>query len=159
MTHITWLANANLAATDSLGLPRCQSPTVPAVCVNRDGAMTWASAGRFVAAMDTYDGAGYLGHKDWQLPPVDRKCPAYNCAGDMSPMGELFYVHLGLIQGTPVVASPDVALGPFNHIQPYLYWSCEAATVQSPCQTTAPAKGGVELLVRQWLPGYRHPGQ
>jgi hypothetical protein len=59
----------------------------------------------------------------------------------MDPMGELFYDHLGLSEGTPVVASPDIAVGPFNHVQPYLYWSCEAATIQGPCQTTGAAPG------------------
>jgi len=48
---------------------------------------------------------------------------------------------LGLTPGTPVVAAPDIAVGPFNNIQPYLYWACQALTIQGACQTTGPATG------------------
>jgi uncharacterized protein (TIGR03437 family) len=30
-------------------------------------------------------------------------------------------------------------VGPFKHLQPYLYWSCQAVRVQDPCLTTGPA--------------------
>jgi uncharacterized protein (TIGR03437 family) len=39
------------------------------------------------------------------------------------------------------VAAPNIAVGPFKNIQPYLYWSCEGATIQGACQTTGPATG------------------
>jgi hypothetical protein len=57
------------------------------------------------------------------------------------PLGELFYHQLGFAPGTPVVATPDIAVGPFKNIQPYLYWACEGATIQSACQTDDPATG------------------
>lgn len=57
-------------------------------------------------------------------------------------MGALFYVQLGLSQGTPVVPTPDINVGPFNHLQPYLYWSCGAPDSQTPCQE--PAAPGFE---------------
>jgi uncharacterized protein (TIGR03437 family) len=41
----------------------------------------------------------------------------------------------------PVVATPNIAVGPFHNIQPYLYWACEAATIQDACQTDGPAPG------------------
>ena len=56
-------------------------------------------------------------------------------------MGELFYNQLGLSQGSPVVATPDIHAGPFSNLQPYLYWSCEAPDVQGPCEQTPPAPG------------------
>ena len=138
VANVTWLANANLAATNTFGLPPCKDPGNPKICVNQDGAMNWDSADQFVTNMNA--GTGYLGQKNWQLPPVDPNCGTfYNCAN--SPLGELFYGQLGLSAGMPVVATPDTAVGPFRHIQPYLYWSCEAARIQDACQTTGPASG------------------
>ena len=138
VANVTWLANANLAATNTFGLPPCKDPGSPKICVNQDGAMNWDSADQFVTNMNA--GTGYLGQNNWQLPPVDPNCGTfYNCAN--SPLGELFYGQLGLRAGMPVVATPDTAVGPFRHIQPYLYWSCEAATIQDACQTTGPASG------------------
>jgi hypothetical protein len=40
-----------------------------------------------------------------------------------------------------VVAAPDVKIGPFHDIQPYLYWACEAEAATSPCQANGPADG------------------
>jgi hypothetical protein len=45
------------------------------------------------------------------------------------------------LPGTPVDPTPDIAVGPFNNIQPYLCWACEAATIQSGCQTSGPDPG------------------
>ncbi len=56
-------------------------------------------------------------------------------------MGELFYDQLGLSPGMPVVATPNIAVGPFKNIQPYLYWACQAPTIQDACQATDPAPG------------------
>ena len=67
--------------------------------------------------MRNYDGTGYLEQKALDVAPGRKECPAYNCTGDMDPMGELFYDHLGLSQGSPVVASPDITVGRFNNIQ------------------------------------------
>ncbi len=141
VTNVTWLADADLAASNTLGLQPCTSPTTPTKCVDKDGAMTWRAANQFVKEMNAYQGTGYLDQKNWVLPPASTKCPQYNCTDDMNPMGELFNDHLGLSQGTPMVAAPDIAVGPFNHVQPYLYWSCEAATIQDPCQNAGPANG------------------
>ncbi len=56
-------------------------------------------------------------------------------------MAELFYDQLGLSAGTPVVATPAIAVGPFKNMQPYLYWACEGATIQDACQIDGPATG------------------
>jgi uncharacterized protein (TIGR03437 family) len=142
VTNVTWLANANLAATNAFGLPTCKNQGSPDPCVNADGAMNWTSASQFVTNMNTYDGTGYLGQTHWVLPTVDPGCDAsYLCADAAggNPFGELFYDQLGLSPGTPVVATPNIAVGPFNDIQPYLYWSCQGSTIQGGCQTAGPA--------------------
>ena len=139
VAKITWLADANLAAKQTFGV---------AAGINPDGSMEHAAAVEWVAAMNRADqGRGYLGQTNWQLPetgPPDGSCSmkgttGYDCTG--SAMGELFYKQLGLRRGESVAAVPDVKVGPFHDIQPYLYWACEAETAASPCQTAGPADG------------------
>ena len=158
MTNITWLANANLAASNTFGLPLCVGPTTPALCVAEDGAMTFASANQFVANMNA--GAGYLGQTHWQMPTIDQSCPGYNCSGTMNPMGNLFYAQLGFTRGMSAVPTSKIAVGPFRNIQPYLYWTCGAARIQDACQADGPGTElRVELLLWQWLSGHRSPGE
>lgn len=130
-TSVTWLANANLAASNTFGIATCVDVGSPKPCVGKDGAMDWNSASQFIANMNH---AGYLSQTNWQLPPVDPSCPNYGCDGSLNPMGTLYYDQLGFSQGTPVVATPTVNVGPFHQLQPYIYWSCLGATIQSPCQ-------------------------
>jgi len=147
-TGFTWLADANLAANVKLGLPPCQTPTTPMPwCIAQDGTMDYASAGQFIINMNAYDnGAGYLGQTNWQLPPVDPGCPTYGCAGmSKNPMGNLFYNQLHFTAGNPVVEAPDIPVGPFYHVQPSQYWTCEAATIQSACGSSGAGAGGAEF--------------
>ncbi len=139
LTNLTWLADANLAATNTFGIAACTAPGTPKPCVGKDGAMDWNSAAQFIMNMNS--GAGYLGQTNWQLPPVDPSCPNYGCDGALNPMGSLFYDQLGFSQGTPVVATPHVTAGPFQNIQPYIYWSCLGTTMQAPCQSGGAAPG------------------
>jgi hypothetical protein len=133
---VTWLADANLAASDTLGLARCQTPTTPTYCVAQDGSMNDASAGQFIINMNAYDhGAGYLGQTNWQLPPIKAGCQTLGCAGPGNPMGILFYIQFGLSAGTPVVEPPDIAVGPFLHLWPSTYWSCAISNTETPPQT------------------------
>ncbi len=46
---------------------------------------------------------------------------------------------MDLSEGTPVVFAPNVTVGLFHNIQPYLYFSGEGATIQSACETDSPA--------------------
>lgn len=53
----------------------------------------------------------------------------------------MYYVQLGLSsvvptpRGIPVVTAPNINVGPFNNVQPYLYWaSCEPPDGPRPCQ-------------------------
>ncbi len=130
---VTWLANANLAASDTLGVPG----------INRDGSMSHQTALAFIAAMNA--DRRYAQSKPWELPFVnapDPSCDAmkdfgFGCAG--SPLGGLYYKQLKLEPGQPVVPTPNVHVGPFENLQPYLYWGCGAASAQLPCGKQPPA--------------------
>jgi uncharacterized protein (TIGR03437 family) len=140
VSNVTWLANANLAASNTFGLPQCTSPVSPTICVGQDGSMTWAAASQFIANMNSYNyGTGYVGQSHWQLPAMDVTCTGYACSEAGDPMAELFYNQLGLREGVPVTPTPATGAGPFIHVQPYLYWSCQAATIQSPCSASVPS--------------------
>lgn len=142
VADVTWAANANLAATNTFGLPLCTKQGTPNVCVNADGAMNWDSAVQFVASMNS--GSGYLGQKNWMLPPVNAACDvtfACNVPPSTDPMEELYYGQFKLSAGTPVVPTPAVVVGGFSHLQPYLYWGCSATSMQSPCRSTLPVNG------------------
>jgi hypothetical protein len=121
---VTWLADANLASSQTFGVPS----------VNKSGSMNYATAVRWVAAMNASNsGAGYLGHNNWQLPTVpdiDKTCSltgrhgesfGLNCSA--STMGSLYYVSLGLREPDSAVQSSQNQVGPFQNFQPYLYWS------------------------------------
>ncbi len=134
MTNTTWLADANIAATNTFGLPRCADPTTPAVCVASDGAMTYDSAVQFIAAMNA---AAYLGQKNWQMPGIASNCSNYGCAGSQNAMGNLYYSQLGFVAGSSFPV-PNISSGPFSNLQPYLYWTCSGASVRSACSTNGP---------------------
>jgi uncharacterized protein (TIGR03437 family) len=136
VTNITWIANANLPATNTFSLPRCTSPTTPALCVAQDGSMSWNSAAQLIANMNTM---AYLGQTNWQAPAISANCPGYGCTGTDNPMGNLFYDQFGLVEGDAAVSAPSISVGPFRNIQPYLYWSCVANTIQDACETDGPA--------------------
>ena len=117
--QVTWLANANLAATNTFGVDG----------VNPDGSMSWSTAQNWVAAMNK---ANYLGHNDWILPTtpeLDSNCTqqtaggpfAYNCTH--SDMGELFYDALGGSKGVSISSLTNSNARLFKNFQPYLYWS------------------------------------
>ena len=139
VAEVTWLADANLAASDTLGLPRCQTPSTPTYCVALDGSMHDDSANQFILNMNAYDhGAGYLGQTNWQLPPSNASCPLFGCFDKGNPMGILFYTQFGLSAGTPVVDPPDIAVGPFLHLWPSPYWSCQGLSIQGACEANGP---------------------
>ncbi len=120
-TKMTWLADANLAATDHFHVQG----------INPDGSMTWSTAMNWVAAMNK---AHYLGHSDWILPRTPATDPHatlhnqtthddfgfdfYSC-----DMGELFYKEFGAEDGQTITAIHNAATRLFNHFQPYQYWS------------------------------------
>ena len=125
---VTWLADANLPAKETFGITN----------INRSGSMDYATALRWVAAMNAFDrGAGYLGHHNWQLPAApdtDRTCDragphgepfGFHCSA--SALGSLYYVSLGLREPDSAVPNSKNQVGLFQNFQPYLYWSKSAA--------------------------------
>jgi uncharacterized protein (TIGR03437 family) len=138
VTNVTWLANGNVAATNTFGLPTCKDQNTPKVCVAQDGAMTWNTASQFLANMNSYNGTGFLGQTNWQLPAMDPTCGiTYDCGGAGNVFQELYYGQLGLSPGTPIVPTPNTTVGPFSDIQPFLYWECGADKIQDPCTYAA----------------------
>lgn len=135
---VTWVADANLAATNSFGLLKCATLSAATVCVAANGTMNMASANQLIINMNSYNGVGYLGQTNWQLPISLATCPTYGCADSRNPMGILYYTQLGLAAATPVVPTVNLAAGPFRNLQPYYYWSCQAGTVQEPCESEGP---------------------
>jgi len=70
-----WLADANLAVTNSFGLTYgADLGTYPSDAsgyhgvINADGTMNWPGARFWIDAMNADGGAGYLGYNDWRLP-------------------------------------------------------------------------------------------
>ena len=125
---VTWLADANLPGTQTFGVAN----------INKSGSMDYATALRWVAALNALDhGAGYLGHHNWQLPtapPHDPTCArtgrhgesfGFNCSG--SALGSLYNRSLRLHQPDTAVRIPANTVGPFRNFQPYLYWSASPA--------------------------------
>jgi len=117
--NITWLANANLAATNTFGVSG----------INADGSMIWSTAQSWIGAMNT---ANYMGYNDWRLPTTlqpDASCGTqnnwgslgYNCTG--SEMGHLFYNELGGTAGSSISSSTDPDLALFSNVQSHSYWS------------------------------------
>jgi len=123
---VVWLGDADLPATQSFGLP-----------IGRNGAMTYATAVRWVAHLNSYDGGkGWLGHHDWTLPVTptpysDTHCSAQNKAGGgsfgygclASPLAALYAVTMDLAHPDTAVPVPDTRTGPFHDFRPYLYWT------------------------------------
>jgi hypothetical protein len=62
--NISWLADADLAASNRFGLPVCTGSATQG-CVNQSGSMSYQTAKAWVAAMNA---ANNLGYANWQLP-------------------------------------------------------------------------------------------
>ena len=143
--NVTWLTNANLAATNTFGVSG----------INLDGSMTWNTAQTWIAAMNA---TSYLGFNDWRLPvtgPVNGaffnyspsfigstddgfniSAPGTVYAGSKaSEMAYLFYNELGNKNYCDPTASTATTCvgpqagwglnntGPFTNFQSTLYWS------------------------------------
>jgi hypothetical protein len=123
--HVHWLANANLAASNSFGVPYINQNGVT------NGLMTYWTALNWVQAMNA---SSYLNHTNWMLPftpAMDGNATlhnmstnfgfGYNCTG--SDMGELFYTEMGGSRGVSISNLTTTNAGLFTNFQPYLYWS------------------------------------
>lgn len=119
--NLTWLANADLAATNTFGVGG----------IGSDGYMKWSTAQLWITAMND---ANYLGHADWRLPvmlgvvnnndPRDGN-PAYGYAPDptSSEMAHQFYVTLGNPSHASDLGLGAVNTGPFANVQFHRYWT------------------------------------
>jgi hypothetical protein len=138
---IYWLADANLAATNTFGISQGintnpKDPNYLPININPDGSMSYATAVAWIDAMNNYDnGNGYLGHNNWRLPMAQDTDAAFYISGSGigdefqgSELGELYYTELGATAGSTILLSPTATagtstVGPFINFQPYLYWA------------------------------------
>lgn len=136
-TDRTFPADANLPATRAFGMPPCTDPTTPAKCINpQDGSMTADSAAEYIIKMNNQT---YLNQSTWELPTIEIGCGMYECSGSDNPMGNLYYSQFHLMRGTPIVNAPNIPVGPFHNIQPYLYWACSGEAFEAQCHPRGPA--------------------
>lgn len=116
---ISWLADANLAASLDFGVAG----------IAADGAMARLTADQWIGAMNA---AGYLGISDWRLPTVlqpDADCShqylgnsyGFTCVG--SELGHLFYLELGGQAGHSIGAVHNDSYELFSNVQESYYWS------------------------------------
>jgi len=143
---VCWLADANLAADPivraSLGVAG----------IDPNGAMDYATAQKWVAALNAYhNGEGYLGHNNWQLPVTplkDSTCADTGTQGgsfgplcSSSALGNLYYV--GLSQSFPDSVAPlfDATVGPLHNLKLSYYWA-----LQNNGGTSGGSNGGQEMF-------------
>src|SRR5579883_1560625 len=136
-TGITWLADANLAATiNPDGTPNPNGQTFNVPNINPDGSMAWETAMDWVAAMNTKP---YLGYSDWTLPTTPKHDPNATLTnndpgspdyGDdfgfnfySSDMDHLYYIDFGAVAGENFASIHNKSTELFNNLQPYYYWS------------------------------------
>lgn len=125
--NITWLTNANLAATNTFGLPtNVDLGGIPGLVTtggsyiyidhagDTDGTMTWGGALHWVAAMNA---SNYLGYSDWRLPTTSDVCTG--CAG--GEMGHLFS-ELGGVLGTSITTTHNTNYSLFQNLG-YPFWT------------------------------------
>lgn len=136
--NITWLANANLAATETFGVSGIYSRTLGASGITISGFMSWDTAQSWIAAMNN---ANYLGFSDWRLPTVTdtgtQGCEqmayggtdcGYNVDTATGELAHLYYDELGnkAFYDTSGAYQPGFGLvnkGPFINFQNSYYWS------------------------------------
>jgi len=125
---MTWLSDANLALTETFGIPR-KAPGLPEFTfgIQDDGSMNWETANSWIAAMNADQGTGYLGFSDWRLPKVvipdtcstggTNPIPNMGVACTLSDMGHLFYIEFEATGNTSVfdTGNPD-EISKFNNL-------------------------------------------
>lgn len=143
---VCWLANANLAAD-----PNMQTG-LGVTGINPNGSMDYATAEKWVAALNAYNnGSGYLGHNNWQLPVaalVDRTCGDIGtnggsfgpgCSG--SAFGNLYSVGLKQTFPASVASTFGATAGPVRNLKASYYWA-----QQNNGGTSGTNNGGQEMF-------------
>ena len=117
---LTWLANSNLATTETFGVDGIYTSGTITATMNLETANNW------ISAMNDYVGTGYLGINSWRLPKTitpDSGCTTsqgipisnstgFNCTN--SEMGHLFYNEFGGIAGEDVRDNTNPAVSLFS---------------------------------------------
>ena len=130
-TGYTWTADANLPASNALGITgtvsiRANSHRMIEAPKIRGGAMLMDTAQQWIAALRA---SNYLGSAAWQIPATAKVLAD-------------FMTDLGLVGGDSRMMATG-ATGPFQNLQPFYYWGCQrdqAGTAQSPCTDYAPGQ-------------------
>jgi uncharacterized protein (TIGR03437 family) len=136
-TRYTWLADANLAASNPFGITGNLTVNSGAHAISAPkisgGAMLYATATQWIQAMNS---SQYLGSSAWQIAATSKVLQ--DLLTDMNlGSGDARLVATGTV-------------GPFQNLQPFFYWACQrdqSGNSQSPCTGYAPADGSSQL---QW---------
>jgi hypothetical protein len=133
---LCWLGDANLAGNPAVRAHVTLASTNPdgsMPVINPDGTMNYQTALNWVNALNSYNGQGWLHHRDWQLPTtpaVDKTCSSMNgdnfgvlCTGDA--MGNLYNVGLARTYPNSVTPLFFTLVWPFFNLQPGLYWTAD----------------------------------
>lgn len=165
--NVTFLANANLAAT--------LSPTSPYYVggINPDGSMSAKTLGKFLDALNN-QAHPYLGLTGWTVPLVaeygqDSSCTlssvgpgnfggGYNCDGQANQLGELFYDQLGGEAGHDIARTSNwyawfFTHRVFTHLESNYYWQCHPTGNDLPGHCEPGAGGGEPSF--SFLSGYQ----
>jgi hypothetical protein len=110
--NVTWIADANLAATNTFGVS----------AIGSDGRMNWITAQHWIGAMNT---ANYLGYSDWRLPTLTVTPGPFGEFADTGEMGHLF----GELGGSPMGMQNAFNKGPFDNFQMSGYWFDKESTL------------------------------
>jgi len=127
--NIYWLQNANLAASNTLGVSGIIQGPINA------GMMYFATAQSWLAALNA---ANYLGFSDWRMPttlqpdatcssqapyapPIGTLSYGFGCAG--GELGHIFYTEFGALAEKNLSSGNASEVGKFSNIQNFSYWS------------------------------------
>lgn len=102
--NITWIADANLPASQAFGLP----------FIGADGVVYNFEVLDWLQGMNAADGTGYLGFGDWRLP--DGVPDGAQVDAGATELGHLFQAELGATPGESVHTSGDPDLALFSNI-------------------------------------------
>ena len=127
---VCWLANADLAGDPAMRTALGVTGIYP------NGSMDYATAQKWVAALNAYNnGAGYLGHNDWQLPAaplVDATCantgPGGGSFGPLcsgSALSNLYSAGLKLTFPASAVPGFAATVPPVHNLKPSYYWALQ----------------------------------
>jgi hypothetical protein len=84
--------------------------------------------------VDDGDEQAWLARADRLAVPGERRLRRLRLRSEGRTDGAALLRRLRPDERTPVVATPQAVLHGFRDVQPYLYWSCAARTVQGPCR-------------------------